>query len=99
MSWLRRGFVAATICAASLVYAAVTWSVFPRSLTGIILLVLIGAPLALAGEVLADIALHGPAQRPIARAAAAVGIGLLLLFVWWVVLSDTSHLRQYLQAG
>ena len=59
MPWFRRGLVAIAVCTGSLVYAVVSWSAFPRNLVGVGVLVLVGAPLALAGEVLADLALGG----------------------------------------
>jgi hypothetical protein len=81
------------------VYAVFSWGAFPRNLVGVGILILVGAPLALAGEALADLALGGKARRPIVRAVALIGLALLLLTVWWVLISDVGHVRQYLHAG
>jgi hypothetical protein len=99
MRWFRRSLVAIAVCAGALVYAVILWSAFPRNLVGVGILVLVGAPLALAGEALADLALGGKARRPVVRVVALIGLGLLLLTVWWVLVSDIGHVRQYIHAG
>jgi hypothetical protein len=100
MPWFRRGLVAIAVCAGALVYAVLSWSAFPRNLVGVGILVLIGAPLALAGEALAELAPGGKARSPIVRVVASIGLGLLLLTVWWVLISDTGHVRNiFMQAS
>src|ERR1700738_4852616 len=99
MPWFRRSLVAIAVCTGALVYAVVSWSAFPRNLVGVGVLVLVGAPLALAGEGLADLGLGEKARRPIVRAVALIGLGLLLLTVWWVLVSNAGDVRKYLHAG
>ena len=99
MSWLRRSLIVFGVCAGALVYAMFSWSAFPRNFIGVGLLILIGAPLALAGEALAEVAFYGKTQRSMVRVAALIGLALLLGSVWWILVSDTVHVRQYLHTG
>ena len=99
MSWLRRSLILFGVCAGALVYAIFSWGVFPRNLIGVGLLILVGAPLALAGEALAEVAFYRKTHRPMVRVAALIGLALLLGSAWWILSSDLVHMRQYLHAG
>jgi hypothetical protein len=70
------------VLAVSAVVAAFTLALFPRTLTGVLLLIFVGAPIALLLQGLADIAFSGPSDRGY-QALAFLGFVALLVGLWW----------------
>jgi hypothetical protein len=80
--WLSRIGAAVLVLAVSVVVAAFALSLFPRTLTGLLLLIFVGVPTALVLEGLGEIAFSGPSDRWY-RPLAFLALVALLVGLWW----------------
>jgi hypothetical protein len=80
--WLSRIGTAVLVLAVSAVVAAFGLSLFPRTLTGVLLITFVGVPIALLLECLGDVAFSGRSYRWY-RPLAFLGFVALLVGLWW----------------
>jgi len=92
--WLSRVGTAILVLAVSVVVAAFTLSLFPRTLTGVLLLVLVGVPVALLLEGLADIVFSEQSDRWY-HPLALLGFIALLVGLWWWLGTHVSFVRRH----
>jgi hypothetical protein len=83
MTWLSRIGVAVLILALAIFVSALTLSLFPRTFTGLIVLIVVGIPATLLGELLGELAVSDNSRAWHLRAAAILGLLAFLGMLWW----------------
>ena len=92
MPWLSRVGIAVLVLALGVLVAALTLSLFPRTLGGVVLLIAIGIPITLLGEGLGELAFS---NKWYVRAVGILGLAAWLGVLWWWYSTHATFVHRY----
>ena len=95
MRLLSRVGTAALVLAVGLFVSAFTLSAFPRTVTGVVVLLGVGFPICLIGEALGELAVSDRPRTWYVRAGGLFGLVALLAVLWWWCTTHASFVHRH----